>query len=57
MNYCIKISYNNILYYQYQGELMYIIDDEYIYIYIFKNIFFVSDSQMVNKSILNKNKG
>lgn len=57
MNYYIKISYNNILYYQYQGELMYIIDDEYIYIYIFKNIFLVQDSQMVNKSILNKNKG
>lgn len=57
MNYYIKISYNNILYYQYQGKLMYIIDDEYIYIYIFKDIFFVQDSQMVNKSILNKNKG
>lgn len=57
MNYYIKISYNNILYYRYQGELMYIIDDEYIRIYIFKNIFFVQDSQIVNKSILNKNKG
>lgn len=57
MNYYIKISYNNILYYRYQGELMYIIYDEYIYIYIFKDIFFVQDSQMVNKSILNKNKG
>lgn len=44
MNHYIKISHNNISHYQYQGELMYITDDEYIHIYTFKDIFSVQDS-------------